>query len=118
MGTALIVTTGHFAGAYPPAAVFFYSPDRAGEYPQQHLAEYSGILQADAYGGFEALYQPRRKPGPITEAACWAHARRKLFELADVSSKGARQDQDRDLTDRLCGRAEVRRRVRGGTIRP
>ena len=76
-----------FAGADPPAAVFFYSPDRAGVHPQQHLAEYSGILQADAYGGFEALYQPERKPGPITEAACWAHARRKLFELADVASK-------------------------------
>jgi transposase len=76
-----------FAGADPPAAVFFYSPDRAGAHPQQHLAEYSGILQADAYGGYEALYQPERKPGPITEAACWAHARRKLFELADVASK-------------------------------
>jgi transposase len=76
-----------FGGADPPAAVFFYSPDRAGEHPQQHLTGYSGILQADAYGGFEALYQPERKPGPITEAACWAHARRKLFELADVTSK-------------------------------
>jgi transposase len=76
-----------FAGADPPAAVFFYSPDRAGVHPQQHLAGYSGILQADAYGGFEALYEPQRKPGPITEAACWAHARRKLFELADVASK-------------------------------
>ncbi len=76
-----------FAGADPPAAVFFYSPDRAGVHPQQHLAGYSGILQADAYGGFEALYHAERKPGPITEAACWAHARRKLFELADVASK-------------------------------
>jgi len=76
-----------FGGTDPPAAVFFYSPDRAGEHPQQHLAGYSGILQADAYGGFEALYKPDRKPGPITEAACWAHARRKLFELADVTSK-------------------------------
>ena len=76
-----------FAGADPPAAVFFYSPDRTGVHPQQHLAGYSGILQADAYGGFEALYEPQRKPGPITEAACWAHARRKLFELADVASK-------------------------------
>ena len=76
-----------FAGTGPPAAVFFYSPDRAGEHPQQHLANYSGILQADAFAGFNALYEPQRKPGPITEAACWAHARRKLFELADVASK-------------------------------
>jgi transposase len=76
-----------FGGADPPAAVYFYSPDRGGAHPEQHLAGYSGLLQADAYSGFNALYEPRRMPGPITEAACWAHARRKLFELADVASK-------------------------------
>jgi transposase len=76
-----------FGGADPPAAVFFYSPDRGGAHPNQHLAGYSGILQADAYGGFNALYALDRKPRPITEAACWAHARRKLFELADIASK-------------------------------
>ena len=69
------------------AAVFFYSPDRAGVHPEQHLAGYAGILQADAYAGFNALYAPDRKGGPITEAGCWAHARRKLFELADIASK-------------------------------
>jgi transposase len=76
-----------FGGADPPAAVFFYSPDRASIHPEQHLAGYSRILQADAYAGFNTLYEPDRKPGPITEAGCWAHARRKLFELADVASK-------------------------------
>jgi transposase len=76
-----------FGGKDPPAAVYFYSADRRGIHPQQHLAGYHGILQADAYGGFEALYEAERKPGPIMEAACWAHARRKLFELADVASK-------------------------------
>ena len=76
-----------FGGADPPAAVYFYSPDRGGAHPEQHLAGYAGILQADAYGGFNALYEAERKPGPITEAACWAHARRKLFELADATSK-------------------------------
>ena len=76
-----------FGGADPPAAVYFYSPDRGGAHPEQHLAGYTGILQADAYGGFNALYEADRKPGPITEAACWAHARRKLFELADAASK-------------------------------
>ncbi|HVQ70535.1 MAG TPA: IS66 family transposase [Bradyrhizobium sp.] len=74
-------------GAAPPAAVFFYSPDRTSIHPEQHLADYCGILQADAYAGFNALYEPDRKPGPITEAGCWAHARRKLFELADIASK-------------------------------
>src|SRR5438270_252199 len=76
-----------FSGTDPPAAVFFYSADRTAIHPQRHLAEYSGILQADAYAGFNALYASDRKPGPITEAGCWAHARRKLFELADVASK-------------------------------
>jgi len=76
-----------FRGAAAPAAVFFYSPDRGGEHPERHLAGYAGILQADAYAGFNTVYKPERKPGPITEAACWAHARRKFFELADIASK-------------------------------
>jgi transposase len=76
-----------FGGADPPAAVFFYSPDRAGIHPEQHLAGYSGILQADAYAGFNTVYKPERRGGPITEAACWAHGRRKFFELADIASK-------------------------------
>ena len=76
-----------FGGEAPPAAVFFYSPDRAGIHPEQHLAGYCGILQADAYAGFNTLYEADRKPGPITQAGCWAHARRKLFELADIASQ-------------------------------
>jgi transposase len=76
-----------FGGTDPPAAVFFYSPDRDGAHPERHLTGYSGILQADAYAGFNALYKSERPGGPITEAPCWAHARRKLFELVDVASK-------------------------------
>jgi transposase len=74
-----------FGGPSPPAALFYYSRDRRGEHPRQHLRAYSGILQADAYDGFNDLYLPGRKPGPIIEAACWAHGRRKLFVLADVA---------------------------------
>ena len=74
-----------FGGPAPPAAMFFYSRDRDGEHPNRHLAGYAGILQADAYAGFNDLYEADRKPGPITEAACWAHGRRKLFELAEVA---------------------------------
>ena len=76
-----------FGGPDPPAAVFFYSADRAGTHPERHLAGYSGILQADAYAGFNTVYKPDRKPGRITEAACWAHGRRKFVELADIASK-------------------------------
>jgi transposase len=73
-----------FGGADPPAAVFFYSPDRGAKHPEQHLAGYAGLMQADAYAGFNRLYDARRKGGPIIEAACWAHARRKFFDLARI----------------------------------
>jgi transposase len=76
-----------FAGHAPPAAVFFYSRDRTAEHPERHLAGYAGILQADAYAGFNRLYDADRTGGPITEASCWAHGRRKFFELADVTAK-------------------------------
>ena len=74
-----------FGGPAPPAAMFFYSRDRGGEHPRRHLARYAGILQADAYTGYTDLYDVARKPGPITEAACWAHGRRYLFKLADLA---------------------------------
>jgi transposase len=76
-----------FGGLDPPAAVFFYSRDRGGDHPERHLNGYGGILQADAYAGFNRLYLPDRRPGPITEAACWSHSRRKFFVLADVAAK-------------------------------
>jgi transposase len=72
-------------GGGPPAALFKYSRDRRGEHPQRHLADWSGILQADAYGGFSPLYEAERQPGPVIEAPCWAHARRRFFELADIA---------------------------------
>ena len=78
-----------FAGSDPPAAIFYYSRDRGAPHPERHLAGYGAILQADAYAGFNGLYKPDRRPGPIMEAACWAHGRRKFFVLADVTSKGA-----------------------------
>jgi len=47
-------------------------------HPEAHLAGWTGLMQADAYAGFNRLYEPARKPGPIVEAACWAHARREF----------------------------------------
>jgi transposase len=61
----------------PPAVWFAYSPDRKGEHPQQHLSHFSGILQADGYAGFHHLYEG----GMIIEAACWAHVRRKFYDI-------------------------------------
>ena len=57
-----------------PAALFHYSRDRRGQHPEAHLADYAGILQADAYSGFAGLYTPTRAGGAVTEALCWAHA--------------------------------------------
>ena len=82
-----------FGGQDPPAALFYYSPDRDGAHPNCHLAAYAGILQADAYAGFNDLYKAERRPGPITEAACWAHGRRKFFVLADLTRTAARRSR-------------------------
>ena len=65
----------------PPAVLFRYSPDRKGEHPQAHLARFHGFLQADAYGGFRELYRTDRQAGRIEEIACWAHARRGIYEV-------------------------------------
>jgi len=80
-----------FGGSDPPAAMFYYSRDRRGEHPQAHLANYSGILQADAFGGYTKLYEPQRSPGPIREAACWVHARRPFFAMADLEENARRK---------------------------
>ncbi len=68
----------------PPAVWFAYSPDRKGEHPQAHLATFAGALHADGYAGFDKLYEG----GRIVEIACWAHARRKFYDL-QVAHKSA-----------------------------
>jgi hypothetical protein len=80
-----------FGGTGPPAAMFYYSRDRRGEHPQGHLAGYVGILQADAYDGYNKLYLAGRNPGPIREATCWVHARRPFFAMADLEENARRK---------------------------
>src|SRR5947199_4945360 len=80
-----------FGGTDPPAAMFYYSRDRSGEHPQAHLANYTGILQADAFGGYIKLYELERSPGLIREAACWVHARRPFFAMADLEENARRK---------------------------
>ena len=77
-------------GADPPAALFYYSRDRSGAHPEKHLTGFTGILQADAYAGYNRLYALGRSPGPVTEALCWSHARRKFFVLADIAAAAKR----------------------------
>lgn len=112
-----------FAGTDPPAALFHYSRDRRGEHPQAHLANWSGIFQADAYGGYGELYRDGRNAGPVLEAGCFAHARRKFFELADVEGaarKKSRGERTRmiypialDAVKRLDALFEIERAING-----
>ena len=100
-----------FGGAGPPAAIFHYSRDRRGEHPQTHLADYAGILQADAYEGYNKLYLPERKPGPIVEAACWSHARRPFFAMADIDQNARRKAAGKNETPLSPIALEIVRRI-------
>lgn len=79
-------------GSRPPAAAYFYSPDRKGEHPKAHLKSFKGALHADGYAGFNGVFET----GLVTEAACWAHVRRKFFDVhAATESPIARETLDR-----------------------
>ena len=100
-----------FGGNDPPAALFHYSRNRAGEHPQGHLAGYIGLMQADAFNGYNDLYKANRKPAPILEAACWSHGRRKFFDLAKLERRRSRP--------RLCvGSTNCSRSSAPSTARP
>jgi transposase len=79
-----------FGGRAPPAALYYASHDRRHEHPSRHLQGFTGILQADAYSGYNELYDASRPQGPVTSALCWAHARRQFFELADIAANARR----------------------------
>jgi transposase len=81
-----------FVGERPPAALFFYSADRKGEHPRAHLRDFRGVIHADGYAGFNELFAGKR----IAEAACWAHVRRKFFDVhAATGSPIAKEALDR-----------------------
>jgi len=77
-----------FGGKCAPAAAYFYSPDRKGEWPQEHLKAFRGVLHADGYAGFNALFENEH----IAEAACWAHVRRKFFDVHAASASPIAQE--------------------------
>ena len=76
-----------------PAPFHVIARGWAGRHPQAHLADYTGIFQADAYDGYRKLYEPARAPGQILEAACWVHARRPFFVMADLAENARRKAQ-------------------------
>ena len=78
-------------------------------YPRKHLSGWAGVMQADAFAGYNELYDARRHPGPIYEAACWAHARRKFFELA----KSAKAPIAIEAVRRIDELFEIERAING-----
>ncbi len=105
----------------PPAALYRYSPDRKGEHPRGHLRDFRGILQADGYAGFNELY----RTGGLTEVACWAHVRRKFFDIQTADgSPLSRQALERigrlyDIETAIRGRpADERRAIRQSRAGP
>jgi len=89
----------------PPAVWFAYTPDRKGIHPQRHLKGFTGILQADAYAGFGALYET----GNIVEAVCWAHARRQFYDLHVARPSAITQE----ALDRIGTLYEIETGIRG-----
>jgi transposase len=109
-----------WSGSDPPAAVYFYSPDRRAERPVAHLEQFKGTLQVDGYPGFEQLI-----PTGVVLAACWAHTRRKFYEVHQATGSPIAAEALRRIgelyaiEDRIRGRsAELRRMVRVELARP
>src|SRR5574340_824060 len=92
--------------ATPPAVWFAYSPDRKGEHPEQHLGDFRGVLQADAYAGFNHLYES----GKIQEAACWAHVRRKFYDLQVAHKSPVAQEALRRIGELYAIEGDIRGR--------
>ncbi len=110
-----------WAGPDPPAAVYFYSPDRKAERPACHLEDFQGVLQVDGYAGFETL----AAKGDIVLAACWAHARRKFYEFHQATGSPIAAEALRRIAElyavekRIRGQpAEARQRARQAMSRP
>lgn len=105
----------------PPAVWFAYSPDRRGEHPQHHLKTFKGVLQADAYAGFNKLYDD----GTIRQAPCLAHIRRKFYDLVEaqrspVATEAVRRIGELYAVEReIRGRSpDLRQQVRQARARP
>lgn len=115
-----------WAGPAPPAVAYRYSPDRKGEHPRSHLTDFRGHLHADGYAGFGELYLAKGStPPPLTEVSCWAHVRRKFYDVhvatgAPIAEQALRRigclfDVERGITGLT---PEQRRRIRLAEARP
>ena len=90
-----------FGGEAAPAVLYRYSPDRKGEHPRTHLEPFHGILQADGYAGYAGLYDRG-----VTEAACWAHVRRKFFDVHAATQSPLAHRSPATHRRAVCGRGD------------
>ncbi len=114
-----------WGGPLAPAVVYLYAEDRKGKRPREHLESFAGTLQVDAYAGFNALADPGRPAGPVTLAFCWAHSRRKFFEVhksmgSPIATEVLRRIAELYvIEDRMRGKpAELRAAIRNAESRP
>jgi transposase len=115
-----------YGGLAPPAVVYRYSPDRKGVHPRTHLATFRGFLQADGYSGFGPLYETAAgQPATVTEVACWAHVRRKFYDIhvatnAPIAGEALQRiGQLFDIERAAMGLApQQRQRIRQSSARP
>jgi transposase len=98
-----------WGGSTPPAVVYLYAEDRKGEHPAAHLAEFQGILQVDGYSGFKSLLE-NRPPGAIRLAFCWAHCRRRFYEIHQATGSPLAEEALRQIRELYVIEAEVRGR--------
>ena len=97
-----------YAGPGHPAVFYRYSADRKGERPQSHLEDFSGYLHADAFAGYEALYRTNgNQPPRITQVACMAHARRKIFEVFDATKSPIAEEALHRIQELYAIEAEI-----------
>lgn len=102
---AYVVDDRASGAAAPPLVWYRFTPDRSGTHPQTELRDFTGLLQADAYAGFEKLYRGNR----IREVACWTHVRRKIFDNHATSPTPLTTD----LLDRIAGLYKIEDAIRG-----
>ena len=98
-----------WGGATPPAVVCLYAEDRKGEHPAAHLAEFTGVLQVDGYAGFKRLLE-NRPPGAIRLAFCWAHCRRRFYEIHQATGSPLAKEALRQIRELYKVEAEIRGR--------
>src|SRR4051794_24691995 len=101
-----------WCGSTPPAVVYLYAEDRRGEHPAAHLSEFQGVLQVDGYSGFKSLLD-NRPPGTIRLAFCWAHCRRRFYEIHQATSSPLAAEALRRIGELYAIEAEIRGRPAG-----